>query len=45
MRRKLASVVTDYVEIPWEILKSLKDLELSTDIMLVNKLPFLVRII
>ena len=44
MRRKPASVVTDYVEIPREILKSRKELEVSTDIMFINKLPFLVSI-
>ena len=44
MRRKSASVVTDYVDIPWEILESRKELEVSTDIMFVNKLPFIVSI-
>ena len=44
VRRKPASVVTDYVEIPREILESRKELEVSTDIMFINKLPFLVRI-
>ena len=38
------NVVTDYVEIPWKILESRKELEVSTDIMFVNKLPFLVTI-
>ena len=38
------SVVTDYVEIPREVLHSRKELEVSTDIMFINKLPFLVRI-
>ena len=38
------SVVTDYVEIPQEILESLKELEVSTDIMFINKLLFLVSI-
>ena len=42
--RKPASVVTDYVEIPREILESLKELEVSTDIMFINKLFFLVSI-
>ena len=45
VRRKLASVVADYVEIPREILESRNELEVSTDIMFINKLPFLVRII
>ena len=44
VRRKTASVVTDYVEIPREILESRKELEVSTDIMFINKLPFLVSI-
>ena len=44
MRRKPASVVTDYVEIPREILESRKELEVSTGIMLVSKLPFLMSI-
>ena len=44
VRRKPASVVTDYVEIPREILKSRKELEVSTDIMFINKLLFLVSI-
>ena len=42
---KPASVVTDYVDIPREILESRKELELLTDIMFINKLPFLVSII
>ena len=42
VRRKPASIVTDYVDIPREILKSRKELEVSTDIMFINKLPFLV---
>ena len=42
--RKPARVVKDYVEIPREILESRKDLEVSTDIMFVNKFPFLARI-
>ena len=41
MRRKPDSVVTDYVEIPREILESHKELEVSTDIMFIIKLPFL----
>ena len=45
VRRKPSSVVTDYVEIPREILESRKELEVLTDIMLINKLPFLVSII
>ena len=44
MRRKPPSVVTDYVEIPREILESRKDLEVLTEIMFINKLPFLVSI-
>ena len=44
-RRKPASVVTEYIEIPREILKSRKELEVLTDIMFINKLPFLVSII
>ena len=42
VRRKPDSVVTDYVEIPSEILESCKELEVSTNIMSINKLPFLV---
>ena len=44
MRRKPDSVVADYVEIPREILESRKDMEVSTDIMFINKIPFLVSI-
>ena len=44
VRRKPAIIVADYVEIPREILESRKDLEVSTDIIFVNKLPFLVSI-
>ena len=45
VRRKPDSVVTYYVEIPMEILNSRKELEVLTDIMFINKLPFLVSII
>ena len=44
VRRKPASVVMDYVEIPREILESRKELEVSTHVMFINKLPFLVSI-
>ena len=44
MRNKPSSVVTDYVEIHREILESRKELDVSTYIMLINKLPFLVSI-
>ena len=44
MRRKTDSVVTDYFDIPREILESLKELEVSTNIMFVNKRTFLVSI-
>ena len=44
MRRKTARVVTDYVEIPREIIESRKELEVLTDIMFINKLLFLVSI-
>ena len=44
VRRNPASVITDYVEIPRKILDSRKELEVSTEIMLVNKLPFLMSI-
>ena len=44
VRRKPASVVTDYVEIPREILELRKELEVSTDIIFINKFPFLVSI-
>ena len=44
VRRKPASVVTAYVEIDREILESRKKLEVSKDIMFINKLPFLVII-
>ena len=42
VRHKPASVVTDYVDIPREILELCKELEVSTDIMFTKKLPFLV---
>ena len=44
MRRKPASIVTEYVDIPREILESCKELEVSTEIMFINKIPFLVSI-
>ena len=44
MRRKPASVFTDYFEIPREILELRKELEVSTNIMFINKLTFLVSI-
>ena len=44
VRRKSASIITDYVEIPREILKSCKKLEVLTNIMFVNKLPLLMSI-
>ena len=44
MRRQPASVVTYYIEIPREILELRKELEVSTDIMFINKLLFLVSI-
>ena len=42
VRRKPAGIVTHYVEIPREILVSRKELEVLMDIILINKLPFLV---
>ena len=44
MSRKPAIAVTDYVDIPREILESYKELKFSTDIMFINKLEFLVSI-
>ena len=44
MRRKPASVVTDYVDINREILESCKELEVSTDNMFINELLFLASI-
>ena len=44
VRRKPDSVITDYVEIPREILDSRKELEVSTVVIFINKLPFLVII-
>ena len=44
VRRKPASIVTDYVDIPGEILGSRKELEVLIDIMFINKLLFLVSI-
>ena len=44
MRRKLSSIVTDYVEIPREILESRKDLKVLTDIIFIKTIPFLVII-
>ena len=44
VRRKRASIVTDYVEIHREILESCKELEVLTDIIFVKKLPFLVSV-
>ena len=44
VRRKPASAVTDYVEIPRETLESCKELEVSMEVMFINKIPFLVNI-
>ena len=44
VRRKPACVVTDYIEIPREKLELRRELEVSTDIVFINKLPFLVSI-
>ena len=44
VRRKLARVVMEYVDIPREIPELRKEMEVLTDIMFVNKPPFLVRI-
>ena len=44
MRRKPARVVADLVDIPREIIESHKELEVSKEIMFINKLPFLVSI-
>ena len=44
VRRKPASIITDYVEIPWVFLESHKELEMSTEIMFVNNLPLTVII-
>ena len=44
VRHKPYSIVTDYVEIHREILESRKELDVSTHIMFIKKLPFLVRI-
>ena len=43
-RGKPASVVTDYVEIPRDILELSKELEVSTDIMFINKILFMMSI-
>ena len=44
VRRKPAGIVTNYVDIPMEILESRKDVEVSTDIRFINKLLFMVSI-
>ena len=44
VRRKPASIVTDCIEIPRGILESSKDVEVSTEIMFINKVLFLVSI-
>ena len=44
VRRKPASIVTDYVDTPREILEWRKELEVSTNIMFIKKLLFLVSI-
>ena len=44
VRLKIASVVTDYVETPREILESHKELEVSMDTMFINTLLFLASI-
>ena len=44
VRRNPASVITDYIDIPREILKLFKELEVSTDIIFVNTIMFLVSI-
>ena len=42
VRPKSDSVITDYVDIPREIIELRKEMEMSTDIMFINKLLFLV---
>ena len=44
MRHNPDSIVTDYADIPREILESRKELEVSMDIMFMKKIPFLVSI-
>ena len=44
MRCKPARFVTDYIKIPREILEICKKLEVSMEIIFINKLPFLMRI-
>ena len=44
VRRQLTIVGTDYIEIPRLILESHKELEVLTEIMFIDKLPFLVSI-
>ena len=44
VRHKPDSIVTGYVEIPQKILKLIKELEFSVEIMFVNKLPLLLSI-
>ena len=44
-RRKADIVVMDYFEIPREIPESPKEIEVSMDIMFINKIPFLAIII
>ena len=44
VRHELAGVITNYVEIAREILDSCRDLEVLTENMFINKLPFLASI-
>ena len=44
MRRKPASVVTDYVDIPREIIKPRKELEVSMDIVFINNISLFISI-
>ena len=44
VRRKPVSIVMDYIKIPREFFESRKELEVSTEIMFINKLLFLVSI-
>ena len=44
VRRRPEAVVSDYVEIPKQILSMNTGLEVSVDVMLINKLDFLVSV-
>ena len=43
-RKKTETVMSDYVEIPEQIKYKMKTIELTVDVMFVNKIPFVISL-